>query len=108
VGLLFRRAADADGVRAKEGGQDASGHAQVNGSHQFGDAVDVIRAAAQPTQFLRDEKQVETQLRRVVQFLQDLFGEAVFVIELEQVLCRQLALGVLAQGIEDHLACFAV
>ena len=56
---LLGGAADGDGVGAQEGGQHARADAEIDGGHGLGDSIHVVRAAAHPTHFFRNEQQVQ-------------------------------------------------
>ena len=79
--LLLLRAADDDGIGAEEGGEHAGGNAEIDAGHGLGDAVDVVRAAAQAVIFFVDKDQVQADV--VVEVGEDLVGKAIFVVELE-------------------------
>lgn len=72
------------GSEPKKGSQYPGGNAQINRGHQLGDAVNVVRAAAQPVVLFGDEEQVQADGHRVVQRLEDVVGKGVVVVEVEQ------------------------
>jgi hypothetical protein len=106
VVLLFRRAAHDDGVGAEEGGEDAGGDAHVDAGHRFGNAVDVVGAAAQPLIVLADKDEMQTDV--VVKIGKHFRGEAVFVVKFQQEFRRQFLLCIFVQGRENLVEFFAV
>ncbi len=101
LGLLLRRRADVDRVRAEERRENARGDTEVDRGHRFRDAVDVVGAAAEPAQLLGDREQVQADLLRVVQVLHHLLGELVPELDLQELRGREVLLRVLAKRGED-------
>ena len=97
--LLLVGAADQDRVAAEEGGEHAGGDAEVDRGHPLADAVDVERAAAHPAVLLGDEQQLDAELL-AAHAAHELLRELVALVELDQQLVGELALGELVDRLE--------
>ena len=94
-------AADVDRVGAEEGGENAGRDAEVDRGHGLGHPVDVVGAAAEAAELLRDDQQVEADLLRVVEVLHDLLGKLVPELDLQQLRRREVLLRVLPERRQD-------
>ena len=100
--LLIFGAAHGDGIGPQERGQNTRGNAQVDRSHGFGNAIDVIRAAVHAVIFAGYEDQMQP--HGVVQVVEHLGRKFVIVVELQKKLIGQVLFGIFGQRAQDLLA----
>ena len=100
--LLLRRAADHDRVAAEERRQHRGGDAEVDGGHPLAGPVDVEGRAAHAAVLLGDEQQLDAEVV-AAHPLDQLGGELVALVEVDEQLLGQLVRGELADRVERHL-----
>ena len=105
--LLLGRAPDHDRVAAEERRQHRGGDAEVDGGHPLADPVDVEGRAAHAAVLLGDEQQLDAQIL-AAHPLDQLGGELVALVEVDEQLLRQLVRGEVADRVERHLQHVAV
>ena len=105
--LLLRRATDADRVAAEEGRQYTGGDADIYTRHAFANPVEIESSTAHAVEGLGNEEELDAQLRPT-HFADDVDGELVARVELEQFLIRQPARGELGERHERCLQRFLV
>ena len=105
--LLFGSSSHDDGINPEGDGQKRRRDREIDPSHFFGHAKQIAPSATEPTNFLGQKEQVQTQLR-AEHFVDQFDREFPIFVEMQTGVLIESAIGNSLQGLQDETQGFVV